>query len=147
MEEELLMQRREEEGKGKERRKALLEREERKWKEMEASIISSIPNVGSKEAAAMAAAVRAVGGDALLDDAGAREQVSSIARRILAAQMARRAEQVCLYSLYWTKFRMGVVFLPHGYTLLSRAYMLASPISLLLYMQICWENKYLETTP
>lgn len=98
MEEELLMQRREEEGKGKERRKALLEREERKWKEMEASIISSIPNVGSKEAAAMAAAVRAVGGDALLDDAGAREQVSSIARRILAAQMARRAEQTGVHG-------------------------------------------------
>lgn len=37
MEEEILMQRREEEGKGKERRKALLEREERKWKELEAS--------------------------------------------------------------------------------------------------------------
>ncbi|KAH9329441.1 hypothetical protein KI387_001549 [Taxus chinensis] len=98
MEEELLMQRREEEGKGKERRKALLEREERKWKEIEASFISSIPNAGSKEAAAMAAAVRAVGGDALLDDAGAREQVSSIARRILTAQMAHRAEQTGVHG-------------------------------------------------
>ncbi|GLJ45014.1 hypothetical protein SUGI_0947480 [Cryptomeria japonica] len=104
MEEELLMQRREEEGKGKERRKVLLEREERKWKEIEASFISSIPNAGSKEAAAMAAAVRAVGGDALLDDAGAREKVSSIAHRILTAQMAHRAEQtgvhgaVCIFD-------------------------------------------------
>eukprot|EP01018_Ginkgo_biloba_P017061 Gb_09128 [translate_table: standard] len=98
MEEELLMQRREEEGKGKERRKALLEREERRWKEMEASVISSIPNVGSKEAAAMAAAVRAVGGDGLLDDSGAREQVSSIARRILTAQMARRAQQTGVHG-------------------------------------------------
>ncbi|PHU01721.1 Calpain-type cysteine protease DEK1 [Capsicum chinense] len=63
MEEEILMQRREEEGRGKERRKALLEKEERKWKEIEASLISSIPNAGNREAAAMAAAVRAVGGD------------------------------------------------------------------------------------
>ncbi|KAK4409252.1 Calpain-type cysteine protease DEK1 [Sesamum angolense] len=61
MEEEALMQRREEEGRGKERRKALLEKEERKWKEIEASLISSIPNAGSREAAAMAAAVRRCG--------------------------------------------------------------------------------------
>ncbi|XP_043692215.1 calpain-type cysteine protease DEK1-like [Telopea speciosissima] len=93
MEEEILMQRREEEGKGKERRKALLEKEERKWKEIEASLISNIPNVGSREAAAMAAAVRAVGGDSVLDDSFARERVSSIARRIRAAQLARRAVQ------------------------------------------------------
>ncbi|KAL5976765.1 Calpain-type cysteine protease dek1 [Asimina triloba] len=93
MEEEVLMQRREEEGKGKERRKALLEKEERKWKEIEASLISSIPNVGNREAAAMAAAVRAVGGDSVLDDSFARERVSSIAHRIRASQLARRAEQ------------------------------------------------------
>ncbi|XP_010257664.1 PREDICTED: calpain-type cysteine protease DEK1 [Nelumbo nucifera] len=93
MEEEILMQRREEEGKGKERRKALLEKEERKWKEIEASLISSIPNVGSREAAAMAAAVRAVGGDSVLDDSFARERVASIAHRIRTAQLARRAQQ------------------------------------------------------
>ncbi|KAE8036931.1 hypothetical protein FH972_009562 [Carpinus fangiana] len=93
MEEEILMQRREEEGRGKERRKALLEKEERKWKEIEASLISSIPNAGNREAAAMAAAVRAVGGDAVLDDSFARERVSSIARRIRTAQLARRALQ------------------------------------------------------
>ncbi|KAF5930090.1 hypothetical protein HYC85_030963 [Camellia sinensis] len=93
MEEEILMQRREEEGRGKERRKALLEREERKWKEIEASFISSIPNAGSREAATMAAAVRAVGGDSVLDDSFARERVSSIARRIRAAQLSRRALQ------------------------------------------------------
>ncbi|KAL6976809.1 Calpain-type cysteine protease dek1 [Sarracenia purpurea var. burkii] len=93
MEEEILMQRREEEGRGKERRKALLEREERKWKEIEASLISSIPNAGNREAAAMAAAVRAVGGDSVLDDSFARERVSSIARRIRAAQLSRRALQ------------------------------------------------------
>ncbi|PON98045.1 Peptidase C2, calpain family [Trema orientale] len=93
MEEELLMQRREEEGRGKERRKALLEKEERKWKEIEASLISSIPNAGGREAAAMAAAVRAVGGDSVLDDSFARERVSSIARRIRSTQLARRALQ------------------------------------------------------
>ncbi|KAF5471353.1 hypothetical protein F2P56_011795 [Juglans regia] len=93
MEEEILMQRREEEGRGKERRKALLDKEERKWKEIEASLISSIPNAGSREAAAMAAAVRAVGGDALIDDSFARERVSNIARRIRIAQLARRAVQ------------------------------------------------------
>ncbi|XP_034688772.1 calpain-type cysteine protease DEK1 [Vitis riparia] len=93
MEEEILMQRREEEGRGKERRKALLEKEERKWKEIEASLISSIPNAGSREAAAVAAAVRAVGGDSVLDDSFARERVSSIARRIRMAQLARRALQ------------------------------------------------------
>ncbi|XVF19144.1 hypothetical protein REPUB_Repub11eG0083700 [Reevesia pubescens] len=93
MEEEILMQRREEEGRGKERRKALLEKEERKWKEIEASLISSIPNAGSREAAAMAAAVRAVGGDSVLEDSFARERVSSIARRIRTAQLARRALQ------------------------------------------------------
>ncbi|KAK3030483.1 hypothetical protein RJ639_038789 [Escallonia herrerae] len=93
MEEEILMQRREEEGRGKERRKALLEKEERKWKELEASLISSIPNAGSREAAAMAAAVRAVGGDSVLDDSFARERVSGIARRIRTAQLSRRALQ------------------------------------------------------
>lgn len=93
MEEEILMQRREEEGRGKERRKALLEKEERKWKEIEASLISSIPNAGNREAAAMAAAVRAVGGDSVLEDSFARERVSSIARRIRTAQLARRALQ------------------------------------------------------
>ncbi|KAI3924358.1 hypothetical protein MKW98_032559 [Papaver atlanticum] len=93
MEEEILMQRREEEGKGKERRKALLEKEERKWKELEASLISSIPNVGNRDAAAMAAAVRAVGGDSVLDDSFARERVSSIARRIRTAQLGRRAQK------------------------------------------------------
>ncbi|KAK1309862.1 hypothetical protein QJS10_CPA08g01351 [Acorus calamus] len=93
MEEEILMQRREEEGRGKERRKVLLEKEERKWKEIEASLLSSIPNVGNREAAAMAAAVRAVGGDSVLDDSFARERVSSIAHRIRTAQLARRAQQ------------------------------------------------------
>lgn len=97
MEEEILMQRREEEGRGKERRKVLLEKEERKWKEIEASLISSIPNAGSREAAAMAAAVRAVGGDSVLSDSFARERVSSIARRIRSAQLARRALQVDFY--------------------------------------------------
>lgn len=94
MEEEILMQRREEEGKGKERRKALLEKEERKWKEIEASLLASIPNVGNREAAAMAAAVRAVGGDSVLDDSFARERISSIACHIRTAELARRAEQV-----------------------------------------------------
>lgn len=94
MEEEMLMQRREEEGRGKERRKALLEKEERKWKEIEATLISSIPNAGSREAAAMSAAVRAVGGDSVLDDSFARERVSSIAKRIRATQLSRRALQV-----------------------------------------------------
>ncbi|XP_027346143.1 calpain-type cysteine protease DEK1 [Abrus precatorius] len=93
MEEEIFMQRREEEGRGKERRKALLEKEERKWKEIEASLLSSIPNASSREAAAMAAAVRAVGGDSVLDDSFARERVSSIARRIRASQLSRRALQ------------------------------------------------------
>lgn len=101
MEEEILMQRREEEGKGKERRKALLEREERKWKELEASLISSIPNAGSREAAAVAAAVRAVGGDSVLDDSFARERVSSIARRIRAAQLSRRALQVSFSTCFF----------------------------------------------
>ncbi|KAL8058113.1 hypothetical protein ABFS82_04G226000 [Erythranthe guttata] len=96
MEEEALMQRREEEGKGKERRKALLEKEERKWKEIEASLISSIPNAGGREAAAMAAAVRAIGGDSVLDDSFARERVSSIARRIRATQLSQRALQTGL---------------------------------------------------
>ncbi|KAK2438390.1 calpain-type cysteine protease family [Trifolium repens] len=91
MEEEIFMQRREEEGRGKERRKALLEKEERKWKELEASLLSSIPNASGREAAAMAAAVRAVGGDSVLDDSFARERVSSIARRIRASQLAHRA--------------------------------------------------------
>ncbi|KAL6567140.1 Calpain-type cysteine protease dek1 [Orobanche minor] len=96
MEEEALMQRREEEGRGKERRKALLEKEERKWKEIEASLISSIPNAGSREATAMAAAVRAVGGDSVLDDSFARDRVSNIARRIRATQLSRRALQTGL---------------------------------------------------
>ncbi|KAH6759663.1 calpain-type cysteine protease family, partial [Perilla frutescens var. frutescens] len=90
------MQRREEEGRGKERRKALLEKEERKWKEIEASLISSIPNAGSREAAAMAAAVRAVGGDSVLDNSFARERVASIARRIRATQLSERAQQTGL---------------------------------------------------
>ncbi|KAI4317449.1 hypothetical protein L6164_025316 [Bauhinia variegata] len=98
MEEEIFVQRREEEGRGKERRKALLEKEERKWKEIEASLLSSIPNAGSREAAAMAAAVRAVGGDSVLDDSFARERVSSIARRIRASQLARRALQTGVTS-------------------------------------------------
>ncbi|XP_020572133.1 calpain-type cysteine protease ADL1 isoform X2 [Phalaenopsis equestris] len=93
MEEEILMQRREEEGKGKERRKALLEKEERKWKEIETSLISSIPNVGNRDAAAMAAAVRAVGGDSVLDDSFARERVANIAQRIRMDQLSRRALQ------------------------------------------------------
>ncbi|KAL8255534.1 hypothetical protein R6Q59_030601 [Mikania micrantha] len=93
MEEEILMQRREEEGKGKERRKALLEKEERKWKEIEATLISSIPNAGSREAFAMSIAIRAVGGDSVLDDSFARERVSSIARRIRSNQLANRALQ------------------------------------------------------
>lgn len=96
IEEEVLMQRREEEGRGKERRKALLEKEERKWKEIEASLISSIPNAGSREAAAMAAAVRAVGGDSVLDDSFARERVSNIARRIRSTQLSQRALQTGL---------------------------------------------------
>ncbi|KNA16830.1 hypothetical protein SOVF_085410 [Spinacia oleracea] len=93
MEEEVFIQRREEEGRGKERRKALLEKEERKWKEIEASLLSSIPGAGSRDAAAMAAAVRAVGGDSVLDDSFARDRVSNIAHRIRAAQLARRALQ------------------------------------------------------
>ncbi|KAK8446135.1 hypothetical protein SEVIR_9G438700v4 [Setaria viridis] len=93
MEEEALMQRREEEGKGRERRRALLEREERKWKELEISLLSSIPNTGSRDAAAMAAAVRAVGGDSALEDSFARDRVSSIANHIRKAQLSRRAEQ------------------------------------------------------
>ncbi|XP_078428400.1 calpain-type cysteine protease family [Wolffia australiana] len=93
IEEEILMQRRGEEGKGKERRKALLEKEERKWKEIESSLLSSLPNAGNRDAAAMAAAVRAVGGDSLLDDTLARERISSIALRIRTAQLARRAQQ------------------------------------------------------
>ncbi|PHT25574.1 Calpain-type cysteine protease DEK1 [Capsicum baccatum] len=91
---ENIQERREEEGRGKERRKALLEKEEREWKEIEASLISYIPNAGNREAAAMAAAVRAVGGDSVLDDSFARERVSSIARRIRAAQLSRRTLQV-----------------------------------------------------
>ncbi|KAL2940680.1 Calpain-type cysteine protease DEK1 [Bienertia sinuspersici] len=93
MEEEIFLQRREEEGRGKERRKALLQKEERKWKEIEASLLSSIPDAGSRDAAAMAAAVRAVGGDSVLDNSFARERVSNIAHRIRAAQLARRAHQ------------------------------------------------------
>ncbi|VFQ64035.1 unnamed protein product [Cuscuta campestris] len=92
MEEEILMQRCEEEGRGKERRRALLEKEEPKWKEIEASLISSIPNAGNREAAA----VRAVGGDSVFDDSFARDRVSSIARRIRAGQLSRRALQVLL---------------------------------------------------
>jgi hypothetical protein len=99
MEEEIFMQRREEEGRGKERRKALLEKEERKWKELEASLLSSIPNASGREAAAMAAAVRAVGADSVLDNSFARERVSSIARRIRASQLAHRALKVHFLSL------------------------------------------------
>jgi transposase len=102
MEEEVLMQRREEEGKGRERRKALLEKEERKWKELEISLLSSIPNAGSRDAAAMAAAVRAVGGDSALEDSFARDRVSSIARHIRKAQLARRAEQVMFPTFHYT---------------------------------------------
>lgn len=90
-----MQQRREEEGKGKERRKALLEREERRRHEMEACVISSVPDAGTKEAAAMAAAVCAVGRDILLDESCPVEQVSSLARRILTAQRTQRAQQVC----------------------------------------------------
>lgn len=111
MEEEVLMQRREEEGKGRERRKALLEKEERKWKELEISLLSSIPNAGSRDAAAMAAAVRAVGGDSALEDSFARDRVSSIARHIRNAQLARRAEQVLfplyLYFVFCDKYLLG----------------------------------------
>lgn len=99
MEEEILMQRREEEGKGRERRKTLLEREERKWKELEMSLLSSMPNAGSRDAAAMSAAVRAVGGDSAREDSFARDRVSLIARHIRKAQLARRAEQV-LFPAY-----------------------------------------------
>ncbi|KAL2644549.1 hypothetical protein R1flu_012136 [Riccia fluitans] len=100
MEEELMQQRREEEGKGKERRKALLEKEERRRREIEASIIASVPDVGAKEAAAMAAAVRAVGGDVLFDESNAGDQVLSIARRILIAQRARRAQETGVSGAY-----------------------------------------------
>ncbi|XP_047321349.1 calpain-type cysteine protease DEK1-like [Impatiens glandulifera] len=100
MEEEILMQRREEEGRGKERRRALLEKEEWKWKEIEASLLSSIPNVGGREAEAMAAAVRAVGGDSVLDDTFARERISSIARRIRASQLSQRAVQTGISGTY-----------------------------------------------
>lgn len=93
-EEELLQQRRDEEGKGKERRRALLEKEERKRQEIEASVLSSVPDAGTKEAAAMAAAVRAVGRDILLDENCTGDQVSGLARRILIAQRAQRAQQV-----------------------------------------------------
>ncbi|KAL1327944.1 calpain-type cysteine protease DEK1 isoform X2 [Arachis hypogaea] len=93
MEEEIFMQRREEEGRGKERRKALLEKEERKWKEIEASLLSTIPNASSREAAAMVAAVRAVGSDSVLDDSKARKRVKSIAQRIRLSQLAHRALQ------------------------------------------------------
>ncbi|KAL3697653.1 hypothetical protein R1sor_011729 [Riccia sorocarpa] len=100
IEEELMQQRREEEGKGKERRKVLLEREERRRREIEASIIASVPDVGAKEAAAMAAAVRAVGGDVLFDESKAGDQVLSIARRILTAQRARRAQETGVAGAY-----------------------------------------------
>ena len=43
------MQRREEEGRGKERRKALLEKEERKWKEILYILISDIQDSTSPE--------------------------------------------------------------------------------------------------
>ncbi|KAG5572262.1 hypothetical protein H5410_062028 [Solanum commersonii] len=48
-------------------KKALIEKEERKWKEIEASLISSISNFGNREASTMAAIVRAVGRDFVLD--------------------------------------------------------------------------------
>lgn len=97
-EEELLQQRREEEGKGRERRRALLEKEERRRHEIEASVISTVPDAGTKEAAAMAAAVRAVGRDILLDENSASDQVSSLARRILVAQRAQRAQQTGVHG-------------------------------------------------
>lgn len=122
MEEEILMQRREEEGRGKERRKALLEKEERKWKEIEASLISSIPNAGSREAAAVAAAVRAVGGDSVLDDSFARERVSSIARRIRTTQLARRALQVVLFIYFYFFDVLNLVIFLKGRMIVSMIY-------------------------
>ncbi|EPS66151.1 phytocalpain [Genlisea aurea] len=125
MEEEAFMQRREEEGKGKERRKALLEKEERKWKEIEASLISSIPNVGSRDAAAMASAVRAVGSDSVLDDLFARERVSSIARRIRATQLSQRALQVNVesfvssYGFFFYLFIFDGIFLNRAFLIMQ----------------------------
>ncbi|KAK6773900.1 hypothetical protein RDI58_029139 [Solanum bulbocastanum] len=46
------------------------------------------------EASTMASAVRAVGGDSVLDNSFAREIVSSIARRIRTAQLSGRELQV-----------------------------------------------------
>ncbi|KAK6235751.1 hypothetical protein SCA6_011088 [Theobroma cacao] len=154
MEEEILMQRREEEGRGKERRKALLEKEERKWKEIEASLISSIPNAGGREAAAMAAAVRAVGGDSVLEDSFARERVSSIARRIRTAQLARRALQVefssylhfemlsvglslfCFYLIY-NSFAYQHGLLLDGYYLAWNKFLSLNHLMRNTYTQIC----------
>ncbi|RRT75299.1 hypothetical protein B296_00028974 [Ensete ventricosum] len=120
MEEEILMQRREEEGKGKERRKALLEKEERKWKEIEASLLASIPNVGNREAAAMAAAVRAVGGDSVLDDSFARERISSIACHIRTAELARRAEQKLCWEILVAGSEQGIEAGQVGLRLISK---------------------------
>ncbi|VFQ64036.1 unnamed protein product [Cuscuta campestris] len=83
--------------------------EERKWKEIEASLMSSIPNAGNREAAA----VRAVGGDSVFDDSFARERVSSIARRIRAGQLSRRALQlesgpVCLWEFLVAGSEQGI---------------------------------------
>ncbi|KAH0773586.1 hypothetical protein KY290_010723 [Solanum tuberosum] len=75
-------------------RKALLEKQEQKWKEIEVSLISPIPNAGNREASATVVVVRAVGGDSALDDSFARERVSSIARCIHAAQLSCRALQL-----------------------------------------------------
>lgn len=93
MEDEAILQRREEEGRGRERRRLLLEREERRRREFEATVFSSLPTAGNKEAAAVAAAARAVAGDALFDEGRAGEQVSNIAQRVLSRQRAERAQQ------------------------------------------------------
>ena len=73
---------------------SILEKEEHKWKEIEASLISSIHNARSRKAAAMATAVRAVGGDSVLSDSFIWERVSSIAYLIRTTQLGHRALQV-----------------------------------------------------
>ncbi|KAH6559054.1 hypothetical protein KP509_1Z029900 [Ceratopteris richardii] len=93
MEDEAMLQRREEEGRGRERRRLLLAKEERRRKELEASVLSSIPTAGNKEIAAVAAAARAVAGDMLSEDGKGGEQVASIAQRILSRQRAERASK------------------------------------------------------
>lgn len=89
-----MLQRREQEGRGRERRRLLLAKEERRRRELEASVLSSIPTAGNKEVAAVAAAARAVAGDILSEDGKAGEQVSSIAQRVLSRQRAERAQKV-----------------------------------------------------